>query len=240
MTLQFRLPTWVADNNINMTIQAILFDAYGTLFDVYSVSVLAEHLFPGKGDALATLLRDKQIDYTRLRTMSGQYKPFWQVTEDALVYSCKKLGLALTPEKHAALMAQYAVLPAFPDSVPVLQQLRQCGLKLGILSNGNTAMLESVVQAAAMVPLLDHVISVDRVRMFKTAPQAYQLGPDTFGLAAKEILFVSSNCWDACGAAWFGFQTFWVNRARAPLEELDVTPDAQGHSLNDLVSYLQK
>ena len=221
-------------------IKAVIFDAYGTLFDVYSIGVLAEELFPGKGTELAALLRDKQIEYTRLRTMSDRYKPFWDVTEDALVFSCRKLGLDLTADGRAALMAQYAVLPAFPENLAVLEQLRQLGLKLGILSNGNPPMLESVVQAAGMMPLLDHLLSVDSVRKFKTAPEAYQLGPDAFGVPAENILFVSSNCWDVCGATWFGYQTFWVNRAHAPLEQLDVIPGAQGHTLDDLLAYMKQ
>ncbi|RZI41945.1 haloacid dehalogenase type II [Herbaspirillum sp. HC18] len=223
-----------------MTIQAIAFDAYGTLFDVYSIGVLAEKLFPGHGSELAALWRDKQIEYTHLRTMCATYKPFWEVTQDALVFSCRKLGLDLTLEAQNGLMGQYAKLKAFPENLGVLQKLQEMGLKLAILSNGNPQMLDSAVEAAGMRGIFHHILSVDPVKKFKTAPEAYQLAPDVFGLSAKNILFVSSNCWDACGASWFGYTTFWVNRADAPLEELGVTPDATGPDMNTLLQFVQK
>jgi len=220
-----------------MTIQAIVFDAYGTLFDVYSIGAAAEKLFPARGAALAELWRDKQIEYTRLRTMCSMYKPFWEVTQDALVFACRRLGLDLTLDAHNLLMGQYAKLQAFPENLAVLRQLKERGLKLAILSNGNPQMLESAVEAAGMRGIFNHILSADAVRKFKTAPETYQLGPDVFGLSAKNILFVSSNCWDACGATWFGYTTFWVNRAGVPLEELGVTPDATGSDMNALLSF---
>lgn len=220
-----------------MSLQAIIFDAYGTLFDVYSIGALAERLFPGKGAAVAEVWRDKQIEYTRLRTLSNTYKPFWEVTQDALVFTCRKLGLDLTLDAQTQLMGQYAKLQAFPENLGVLQDLKARGLKLAILSNGNPDMLNAAVQAAGMQDLFTQVLSVDSVQKFKTAPEAYQLGPDVLGVAARDSLFVSSNCWDVCGAAWFGYRTFWVNRANAPVEELGVTPNAQGRSLTDLLAY---
>lgn len=221
-----------------MAIQAIIFDAYGTLFDVYSMGVLAERLFPGRGSALADLWRDKQIEYTRLRTLSNTYKPFWEVTQDALIFSCRKLGLDLTLDAQNQLMGQYAKLPPFAESLEALTHLRQQGMKLAILSNGNPDMLDAVVQAAGMQDLLNAVLSVDLVKKFKTAPEAYQLGPDTLGIPAKDMLFVSSNAWDICGAAWFGYSTFWVNRTNAPMEELGVTPKGSGASLIDLLKFV--
>ncbi len=221
-----------------MSLQAIIFDAYGTLFDVYSIGALAERLFPGKGVAVAELWRDKQIEYTRLRTLSNTYKPFWEVTQDALVFTCRRYGLDLTLDAQTQLMGQYAKLQAFSENLGVLQALKARGLKLAILSNGNPDMLNAAVQAAGMQGLFTQVLSVDSVQKFKTAPEAYQLGPDVLGIAARDSLFVSSNCWDVCGAAWFGYQTFWVNRANAPLEELGVTPNAQGRSLADLQNYI--
>lgn len=223
-----------------MTIQAIIFDAYGTLFDVYSIAALAERLFPGRGVAVAELWREKQIEYTRLRTLSNMYKPFWEVTQDALIFTCRKLGLDLTLDAQNQIMGQYAKLSAFPENLSVLQTLRERGMKLAILSNGNPEMLEAAVSAAHMQELLNAVLSVHTVKKFKTAPEAYQLGPDAFGLAAKDMLFVSSNAWDICGAAWFGYQTFWVNRANAPMEELGVTPKGNGQSLTDLLHFVDK
>ncbi len=221
-----------------MPIQAIAFDAYGTLFDVYSIGLLAEKLFPGQGQALAELWREKQIEYTRLRTLCSTYKPFWEVTQDALMFSCKKLGLDLTLKVQNSLMGQYAKLQAFPENLGVLQQLKEMGVKLALLSNGTPQMLESAVEAAGMRGIFNHLLSVDLVKKFKTAPEAYQLVPDVFGLSAKNILFVSSNCWDVCGAAWFGYTTFWVNRTHAPLEELGVVPDAIGRDMNALLPFV--
>ncbi len=223
-----------------MTYQAIIFDAYGTLFDVYSVNALAEKLFPGKGSLLAATWREKQVEYTRLRTMSGMYKPFWEVTQDSLVFCCKKLGLALDLNAQHALMSEYAKLPSFPENLEVLGKLKDQGLKLAILSNANPEMLEVIVKAAGMDAFFSQLLSADSVRKYKTAPETYQLGTELFGLAAKNILFVSSNCWDVCGASWFGYQTFWVNRGKAPLEELGVTPNGNGDSLAALLAFVSK
>ena len=221
-----------------MPIRAIIFDAYGTLFDVYSIGALAERLFPGKGSALAELWRDKQIQYSQLRTLCSTYKPFWEVTQDALVFSCRKLGLDLDLEAQNMMMGQYAKLQPFPENLAVLRQLKATGMKLAILSNGNPEMLAAVVQNAQMEDLFSHVISVETVKKFKTAPEAYQLGTDLLGMPARDIVFVSSNGWDVCGASWYGYKTFWVNRADAPMEELGVTPHGQGRLLSDLPAFI--
>lgn len=226
-------------DNTPMAIQAIVFDAYGTLFDVYSISQIAEKHFPGNGEALARLWRDKQIEYSHLRTLCSTYKPFWEVTQDALVFCCKKLGLNLDLDAHQALMSAYSNLPAFSESLTVIRQLREQGFKLAILSNANAQMLDGAVKAAGMQSLFSHLLSVDSVRKFKTAPEAYELCTDIFGTAARNILFVSGNGWDVCGASWFGYKTFWVNRQRAPLEELGVTPNGEGCSLTDLLAFVE-
>jgi 2-haloacid dehalogenase len=199
-------------------VQAVLFDAYGTLFDVYSVGLLAEQLFPGKGEALGLLWRDKQIDYTRLVSMSGRYQPFWDLTRAGLRYAAARLKLDLTPERETQLLNQYRHLSAFPENKPVLQALRARGVPTGILSNGDPQMLGISVRSAGLDGLLDHVISVDVVRKYKTDPAAYALGPRALGKPAKQILFVSSNGWDALGATWYGYTTLWVNRNGAPPE----------------------
>ncbi|EGF33462.1 Haloacid dehalogenase, type II:HAD-superfamily hydrolase, subfamily IA, variant 2 [Oxalobacteraceae bacterium IMCC9480] len=221
-----------------MTIKAIVFDAYGTLFDVYSMSTEAERLFPGKGEALAAMWRDKQIEYTRLRSMCAMYKPFWEVTQDALVFCCKKMKLDLDVAAQQSLMGQYARLPLFPENRAVLETLQQQGYKLAVLSNANAQMLDGVVKSAGVQSLLPHLLSADSVQKFKTAPEVYQLGTDLFGLPARDILFVSGNCWDVCGATWYGYASFWVNRLDAPLEELGVTPHGQGQSLTDLLAFV--
>ena len=221
-----------------MPARAVIFDAYGTLFDVYALASTAERFYPGAGTALAQLWRTKQIEYTQLRTMCCMYKPFWEVTQDALVFSCRKLGLALNIEAQNALMGEYARLPVFPECEQVLQQLRTMPLTLAILSNGTTPMLQSALEAAGLRSYFHHVLSADSVQKYKTAPEVYQMGPDVLGLAARDILFVSANGWDACGAGWFGYTTFWVNRQQAPAEELGVLPQGSGNSLQDVVNFL--
>jgi len=215
--------------------RAVLFDAYGTLFDVYSVALLAEQLFPGQGQALAVLWRDKQIDYTRVVSMSGRYRPFWELTRLGLRFAAERLGLALTPAAEERLMNQYHHLSAFPENREVLETLKARGVRCGVLSNGDPAMLEVAVRSAGFSGLLDPVLSVDTVRRFKTDPAAYALGPQALGLPAAEILFVSSNGWDAIGATWFGYPTLWVNRAAAPLERLETEPTRRGTSLRDVL-----
>ena len=220
---------------------AVLFDAYGTLFDVYSVGMLAEQLFPAHGDRLALLWRDKQIEYTRLVSMSGRhgerYQPFWTLTRWALQYAAERLGLALTAKGEDRLMNQYRHLSAFPENLEVLQALKLRGVRTGILSNGDPEMLSVAIKSAGFGELLDPVLSVHPVRRFKTDPAAYALGPEALGRPAREILFVSSNCWDAIGATWFGYTTLWVNRARLPLERLGTAPSAIGSSLRDVLGF---
>lgn len=219
-------------------IRAIAFDAYGTLFDVYSVGALAEQLFPGKGEALASLWRQKQIEYSFLRTLSDRYKPFLEVTEDALVFAAKKLGLALGDSPRRQLMNEYACLSPFPENLGALKALRELGLPMAVLSNGTPGMLDVAIKSAGMTGLFDYVLSVDAVRRYKTSDAAYQLGPRAFGVPAREILFVSSNGWDAAGATWFGYTTFWINRSQQPMEELDVTPTGSGQRLTDVVDFV--
>lgn len=220
-------------------IQAVVFDAYGTLFDVYSVGALAEQLFPGKGESLTALWRLKQIEYTLLRTLSDRYKPFLEVTEDGLVYAARKLGLDMNPSQQRQLMNQYACLSPFPENGAALKALRALGVPTAVLSNGTPEMLNVAIRSAGMHDLFDHVLSVDAVRQYKTAAAAYQMGPDTFKCAARDILFVSSNGWDAAGAGWFGYTTFWLNRSRQPLEVLDINPTATGEQLSEVVDFVK-
>jgi 2-haloacid dehalogenase len=217
--------------------RAVLFDAYGTLFDVYSVGLLAEQLFPAQGDKLAQLWRDKQIEYTRLLTMAGRYKPFWDVTRAALRWSCQRLALPLDAAAEERLMNQYRHLSAFPENREVLQALAGRGIRTGILSNGDPEMLAVAVKSAGFADLLDPVLSVHGVQRFKTDPAAYAIGPQALKLPAAQILFVSSNGWDAIGATWHGYTTLWVNRARLPLEQLDTEPTRIGTSLRDVLDF---
>ena len=220
--------------------RAVLFDAYGTLFDVYSVGLLAEQLFPGQGQALSVLWRDKQIAYTRLVTTSSDgahYQPFWELTRAGLRYACKRLRLQLTPERELQLMNEYRHLSAFPENREVLQALKTRGVATGILSNGDPQMLGVAVRSAGLEGLLDHVISVDKVRKYKTHPDAYRLGTQALHCAAHHILFVSCNAWDALAATWFGYRTLWVNRYQLPFEELGTEPTRTGTDLRDVLEF---
>jgi 2-haloacid dehalogenase len=220
--------------------KAVLFDAYGTLFDVYSVGLLAEQLFPGNGSALSILWRDKQIEYSRLVTTSNDgehYKPFWELTRAALRYACKRFALDLTPAHEERLMNQYRHLSAFPENREVLMALKDRGIATGILSNGDPEMLGVAVRSAGLEGLFDHVLSVDGVRKYKTHPDAYALGPKATGLDAKRIVFVSCNGWDALAATWFGYRTLWVNRYQLPFEELGTQPTRTGSSLRDVLAF---
>jgi len=222
--------------------RAVLFDAYGTLFDVYSVGLLAEQLFPGQGQALSVLWRDKQIEYTRLVTTSNDgahYRPFWELTRAALRYVCSRLGLELTAEREQRLMNQYRHLSAFPENREVLQALKDRRVATGILSNGDPEMLGVAVRSAGLEGLLDHVLSVDGIRKYKTHPEAYRLGTEATGLAAAQVLFVSCNGWDALGATWFGYRTLWVNRYQLPFEELGTQPTRTGSTLRDVLAFFE-
>jgi 2-haloacid dehalogenase len=227
-------------------IKAVVFDAYGTLFDVYSISALAERLYPGQGTAISTLWRDKQIEYTRLISLSDphnpagsrHYKPFWELTRLSLRYTLARLKLLVTTENEDALMGQYAHLTAFPENLGVLQTLKAQGFKTAILSNGNPEMLDAAVTRAGMKDVLDHVISVDSIKQFKTSPSSYALVTQYFPVQNEEILFVSSNAWDALGATWHGFQTLWVNRQGLPHETLGPKPSFTGENLSKVLDVL--
>ena len=226
--------------------RAVLFDAFGTLFDVYSVGLLAEQLFPGRGDRLATVWRDKQIEYTRLVTTSdhgAHYRPFWELTQAALAFAIKLIEPAARSDwaayegKATQLMDQYRHLSAFPENREVLQALRSRGIVTGILSNGEPQMLGIAVRSAGLDGLLDHVISVDGIRKYKTHPDAYALGEQATGLTRQQIVFVSSNGWDALAATWFGYRTLWVNRHGLPFEELGTQPTRTASHLREVFAF---
>jgi 2-haloacid dehalogenase len=202
-------------------IKALVFDAYGTLFDVFSVTALCEELFPGQGSAVAQLWRAKQLQYSLLRSLMGRHRDFWLLTEDGLVYASKSLKLDLTADRRKRLMDAYMSLAAFPDVRPGLQSLKTQGVRLGILSNGEPKMLEAAAVSAGIRDLLDQIISVEDVRIFKPSPRVYNLGPERMGVSPMELGFVSSNSWDVNGATSAGLTTFWIQRTAAePPEEL--------------------
>lgn len=230
-----------------MKIKAVVFDAYGTLFDVYSIQHLAEQFYPHQGAAIGLMWRDKQIEYTRLITQSDphqaqgskHYLPFWEITRLALDYTLQRLKLDPNAGNVQALMDQYARLSPFPENLAVLKTLKKAGLTTAILSNGSPDMLETAVANAGMGDLLDHIISVDVIRLFKTSPESYGLVQKTMPLEKHEILFVSSNGWDALGATWFGFKTLWVNRQGLPHETIGPKPSYTGRDLTTVCDILE-
>ena len=227
-------------------IQAVVFDAYGTLFDVYSIAALADTWYPGQGQAIAALWRDKQIEYTRLITLSDPdspggsryYQSFWELTGASLRYTLERLHLPPHEAAIHALMGQYAKLDCFAENRGVLQQLQARGMATAILSNGSTEMLASAVTSAGLDGLIGPVLSVDPIRRFKTAPQSYALVLEAFAVPAQDVLFVSSNAWDALGATWFGFQTLWVNRQGLPFEAIGPRPSHVGRDLTRVLDIL--
>jgi 2-haloacid dehalogenase len=206
---------------------------------------LAEELFPDQGQAFALMWRDRQIDYTRLVTMSDPnangskyYLPFWELTIRSLRYVCKRMNLNLTPEYEKQLMDQYAKLTSFKESLIVLKTIKEKGLSTAILSNGSREMLATVVDSNGLKPYLDQVVTVEDVRLFKTAPQAYELLLKAFPVKKEEILFISSNAWDALAAKWYGFDVFWVNRFGHPFEEIGEKPNYEGTSLSKVLEVI--
>ena len=218
--------------------KAVVFDAF-PIFDPRPVFGLAETLFPGKGTELGNAWRTRQFEYQWLRSLSGRYADFWQATEEALVFAAKQLQLDLTPEKRAALMQAYLALKAWPDVPAALAALKEMGLRLAFLSNMTAKMLEAGIRNAGLEGAFERVLSTDQIRTYKPDPRAYQMGVDALKLDRAEILFAAFAGWDVAGARWFGYPTFWVNRAGAPAEELGVAPDAAGRDLNDLVSFVR-
>ena len=220
-----------------MPITTCIFDAYGTLFDVNAAAREAAAQ-PGR-EALAEVWpklaadwRAKQLEYTWLRAVANQHCDFWQVTQDGLTWAMEACGLD-DEDLRETLLALYWQLSAFPEVPDMLADLKGSGLKTGILSNGSPQMLEGAVNSALLTELLDAVLSVESVGVFKPHDTVYDLVVQHFGCAKDEVLFVSSNGWDACGAAGYGFQTAWVNRAGAPMDQLYARPH---HVLSDLTT----
>jgi 2-haloacid dehalogenase len=211
--------------------RAFLFDAYGTLFDVHTV-VEAGRVVTDDPQALSALWRQKQLEYTWLRSLMDRYVDFWAVTQTALSFALRRLGLQPSPAQAEALMDAYLTLATFPEVKAALAQLAPA--PLGILSNGSPRMLEAAVRSAGLAGMFQHVLSVDEVRVYKPSPRVYELGPRAFGLTAREILFVSSNAWDVAGAAAFGYRTCWCNRLGMPMDELEVTPDHEVERLDQI------
>ena len=220
-------------------ISACVFDAYGTLFDFSS----AVRNYPLDGSEhqkseLIKLWRDKQIQYTWLRTIQNRYTDFWNVTGDALEYALTSLGL--DPKHHEGLMELYLELETFPEVPAVLKALKQSGFRLAILSNGTQDMLRRIIEHAQLNDLFDHVLSADDIGVFKTSPKVYQYALDKLQLPAGSCSFQSSNAWDAFAASDFGMKVVWCNRYGQTPEQLPGKPDYEIQTLEALPSILAK
>ena len=214
-------------------IKACVFDAYGTLFDVNSASRAAQDALGSRWQPLADLWRAKQLQYTWLRGLGGHHADFWQVTSDALSFALESLRID-DADLHRRLMSLYLSLDPFPEVTPTLERLKAGGLRLAILSNGTPAMLASAVEHAGIGPLLDAVLSVEDVGVFKPHPSVYRLASDRLTIMPEAICFVSSNGWDAHAAKAFGFRVIWCNRFNQAPERLPATPDAEMSTLSTL------
>lgn len=239
-----------------MTIKAVVFDAYGTLYDIQSVATVTEQAFPGYGDIITQIWRIKQLEYTWFRSLMQRYEDFSVVTRDSLAYTLRVLGLAPDAAAFDRIMDKYLHLDLYPDALSTLTALK--GRKLAILSNGSSDMLNALVNNSGLARVLDATISVDQKRIFKPAPDAYTLIESNLGVRPTEVLFVSSNPWDACGAKAFGLNVAWIERVtpqamadaciksdvvapltmfktlRTQMDELGVTPDHRIHGLSEL------
>jgi 2-haloacid dehalogenase len=239
-----------------VTIKAIVFDAYGTLYDVQSVADITEEIFPGYGEIITQVWRIKQLEYTWLRSLMRQYRDFAAVTRDSLTYTLKCLGLEYDDVPFARIMDKYLHLDLYPDAMLALEAMAE--KKLAILSNGSPDMLNALVRNSGLRPILDAVISVDAKGIFKPSPEAYALIESILKISPSEVLFISSNPWDVCGAKSFGLNVAWIERVtpeamalaclesdtlppltmfkaiRTQMDELGFEPDHRIHALSEL------
>lgn len=222
-----------------ITVRACVFDAYGTLFDFASAAARCADVLGDKATAVTTLWRDKQLQYTWLRSLQNRHANFWQVTGDALDFTLETLGIA-DPAVRDRLMNLYRTLDCFPEVPDVLTRLKKAGFATAILSNGAPAMLADAVAGAKLESLLDHVVSVEDVGVFKPHPLVYQRTADRLGMPASAISFQSSNAWDAHAASAFGMRVVWCNRYGQRRERLPGAPDHEVRTLAELPALLTR
>jgi 2-haloacid dehalogenase len=239
-----------------VTIKAVVFDAYGTLYDIQSVAAVTEEAFPGYGEIITQIWRIKQLEYTWFRSLMRRYEDFSVITRDSLAYTIRVLGLNHDAATFERIMDKYLHLDLYPDAMATLAALK--GRKLAILSNGSSGMLNALVRNTGLDRVLDATISIDSKKIFKPAPDAYALIESTLGVRPAEVLFVSSNPWDACGAKAFGLNVAWIERVtpeamalacvesdvvppltmfkaiRTQMDELGLEPDYRIHGLSEL------
>jgi len=227
-----------AAQNAGSTIRAVAFDGF-VIFDPRPVFALAERLFPGKGAELSSAWRTRQFEYQWLCALSRRYVDFEQATEGALIYAANLLKLDLTADNRAQLMRAYLELKAWPDVLPALRKMHDLGIRLAVLSNATPRILEAGIDNSGLQRLFDYVISTHNIQTYKPDPRAYQMGIDAFKLPRNQIAFAAFGGWDAAGAKWFGYPTFWVNRMSLPVEELDARPDAIVATAGELIALIR-
>jgi 2-haloacid dehalogenase len=239
-----------------LTIKAVVFDAYGTLYDIQSVAAVTEQAFPGYGEIITQIWRIKQLEYTWLRSLMRRYQDFSVITRDSLAYTLRVLGLKYDSDVFETIVAKYLHLDLYPDAAATLAAMGE--RKLAILSNGSSAMLNTLVHNSGLDRVLDATISIDSKGIFKPAPDSYSLIETTLHVPPPEVLFVSSNPWDACGAKAFGLKVAWIERVtpeamalacvksdlvspltmfkaiRTQMDELGFAPDYRIHALSEL------
>jgi 2-haloacid dehalogenase len=245
-----------------VTIKAVVFDAYGTLYDTQSVAAVTEEAFPGYGEIITQIWRIKQLEYSWLRSLMRRYEDFSVITRESLAYTIRMLGLKHDAAAFERIMDKYLHLDLYPDAKATLAALK--GRKLAILSNGSTGMLNTLVRNSGLDRVLDATISIDSKKIFKPAPDAYTLIESNLGVAPAEVLFVSSNPWDACGAKSFGLNVAWIERVtpeamalacaksdvvppltmykaiRTQMDELGLEPDYRIHALSELPALITR
>jgi len=218
-------------------VRACIFDAYGTLFDVHSAAARCRDDLGDKADRMSEIWRQKQLQYTWLRSLMRAHADFWQVTGDALDYAMAAVGLD-DPAMRQRLMDLYLELDAYPEVPAMLSALKAAGLRTGVLSNGAPKMLDAAIGSAGLSDLLDYSLSIEDVGIYKPDPRVYQLAVDRVGVEAGQICFMSSNAWDAYGASHFGFRVVWVNRFAQPPEQIPGKPDSEIEDLSALPALL--
>ena len=216
------------------SLKAIVFDAYGTLFNISSLDDRLHHYYGNKSGAIAKVWRDKQLEYTWLRSLMGRYEPFSKVTGDALENACRRQSVEFTRDMLDDMMLRYQVLAAYPEVQEVLDKLKRRH-RLAVLSNADFKMLKSAVNHNGLEHVFDRIISVDVINKFKPTPSVYQLAISGLEIDKEYIAFVSTNTWDVAGAKSFGFKTIWLNRNNAIMENLDFEPDWTINSLHELI-----
>ena len=218
-------------------IKAVAFDGF-TIIDPRPVAARAEQMFPGNGKALMAAWRTQQFGYAWLRTLGHRYRDFWSVTQDALEAAAQTLGLPLDAGRRDSLMQSWLELGAWPDAAPALRQLKAADMKLVFLSNFTAPMLDAAMRNAGLDDLFEPHLSTDLVEAYKPDPRAYAMAPRAFGLSREEIAFVAFAGWDVAGAKWFGYRTYWANRAGALPDNLGVSADEMATDLTNLVPFV--